>query len=471
MSRINTNVASLVSARYLNQNNADLKTSLERLSTGYRINRGSDDPAGLIASENLRSEMVGIKAAMANAERANSIVATAEGALAEVSDLLGDLQSLAVQSANAGGLNAEEIRANQLQVDGILDSIDRIASQTSFNGERLLDGSKGFRTSTAGGTVRDVTVNAAKGVADADLTVNVEVVTAAAKADGGALADVDADGAGESVTYEITGAKGSATITVADGTTAADLGDAVNALSGITGVIVSGGELVSKAFGADEFVRVEVVAGTNNAGLTEGLNTTSAGADAVVTINNAVASVDGYTASVRTPTLDIEFTMTDDLVDTAANTETITVEKGGGATFQLSPNIGVTGQEVVGLPSVFTTKLGAASEGVLSDIASGGANDLRTDAAGAQTIIEAATEQIATARGRLGSFIKDTVQTTINSLNVAYENVAAADSVIRETDFASETARLTRNQILVNASTSVLSIANATPQSVLSLIG
>ncbi|MFW6154572.1 MAG: flagellin [Planctomycetota bacterium] len=468
MSRINTNVAALVSSRYLNQNNAKLNTSLERLSTGYRINRGSDDPAGLIASENLRSEMTGIKAAITNAERANSIVATAEGALAEVSDLLSDLQSLAVQSANAGGLNAEEIRANQLQVDGILDSIDRIASQTSFNGAKLLDGSKGFRTSTASGTVQDVTVNAAKGVEDADRSVEVAVVTAATKADGGALGVVDAGGAGQSVTYEITGSKGSGTITVAHDTAIADLSAAINDLSSITGVIASGGNVASKFYGADAFVRVEAVSGTNTAGLTAGTNE---GTDAVVTVDNVVASVDGYDASVRTGTLGIDFTMTDDLVDTAANTETITIEKGGGATFQLSQNVGMAGQEVVGLPSVFTTKLGAAAEGFLSDIASGGTDDFQTDAAGAQAIIEAAIQQVATARGRLGSFIKDTVETTINSLNVAYENVAAADSVIRETDFANETARLTRNQILVNASTSVLSIANTTPQSVLALIG
>ncbi|NLF29377.1 MAG: flagellin [Planctomycetes bacterium] len=473
MSRINTNIAALISSRYLNQNNAKLNTSLERLSTGYRINRGSDDPAGLIASENLRSEMAGIKAALTNAERANSIVATAEGALSEVSDLLVDLQGLAVQSANSGGLSGEEIRANQLQVDGILESIDRIASQTSFNGERLLDGSKGFSTSTADGEIQDISVNMAKNAADEDLDIVVTTATAATRATTTAnVAAIDCGAAGTTITYEITGSKGSATVTFADGATAANVASAINALSAATGVIVSNNagayRVRSKAYGADEFVRVEVISGTNTAGLTA---ETVEGTDAVVTVNGVNASVDGNRASVRTGAIDISFTMVDALIGTAAATDTITIAKGGGATFQLSQNVGMTGREVVGIPSVSTARLGSASTGRLLDIASGGSYDLQTDAEGAQDIIEAALQQVATARGRLGSFVKDTVQTTINSLNVSYENVAAADSVIRETDFAKETAQLTRNQILVNASTSVLSIANTAPQSVLALIG
>src|SRR6478672_5919195 len=115
MSRINTNVSSLIAQRVLSKNNDQLNQSLERLSTGLKINSGADDPAGLIASENLRSEQAGITQAIDNAGRASNIIGTAEGGLSEVSSLLTELQSLVSQAANTGGLSSEEVAANQLQ--------------------------------------------------------------------------------------------------------------------------------------------------------------------------------------------------------------------------------------------------------------------------------------------------------------------------------------------------------------------
>src|SRR6187402_859957 len=136
MSRINTNVSSLIAQRVLRKNNDGLNTSLARLSTGLKINSGKDNPAGLIASENLRAEKAGITQAIDNAERANNIIGTAEGGLAEVSSLLTELQSLVGQAANTGGLSNEELAANQLQVDSILGSINRIAGATAFQGAK-----------------------------------------------------------------------------------------------------------------------------------------------------------------------------------------------------------------------------------------------------------------------------------------------------------------------------------------------
>src|SRR3712207_9205815 len=115
MSRINTNVSSLIAQRVLKRNNNNLNTSLERLSTGLKINKGADNPAGLIASENLRAEKAGISQAIDNAERASNIIGTAEGGLSEVSSLLTELQGLVGEAANSGGLSPEEVDANQLQ--------------------------------------------------------------------------------------------------------------------------------------------------------------------------------------------------------------------------------------------------------------------------------------------------------------------------------------------------------------------
>jgi flagellin len=148
MTRINTNVISINAQKTLSRTNAQLQESLTRLSSGLRINRGKDDPAGLIASEILRSDIINVERAITNSERANQLIATADSALGQVSTLLNEIRGLVSEAANTGALSEEQISANQLQVDSSLESIDRIARVTSFQGKRLLDGSLGFiRTS------------------------------------------------------------------------------------------------------------------------------------------------------------------------------------------------------------------------------------------------------------------------------------------------------------------------------------
>jgi flagellin len=147
MSRINTNVQSLIARRTVGINNDSLNQALERLSTGLRINSGQDDPAGLIASETLRSSIRAISTAIDNANRADTIVAVAEGGLQEVSSLLLELEALVDQTANEAGLTSQEVSANQLQIDAILQSIDRLAEATSFGDKKLLNGNLAFTTS------------------------------------------------------------------------------------------------------------------------------------------------------------------------------------------------------------------------------------------------------------------------------------------------------------------------------------
>jgi flagellin len=152
MSRINTNVGSLIAQKTLSRSNTQLQESLTRLSTGLRINVGKDDPAGLIASEVLRSDIISVQRGITNSERANQLIATADSALGQVSSLLNDVRGLVSEAANTGALSDEQIAANQLQIDSSLEAIDRVAQTTSFQGRRLLDGSLDFITSTAGGT-------------------------------------------------------------------------------------------------------------------------------------------------------------------------------------------------------------------------------------------------------------------------------------------------------------------------------
>ena len=184
MTRINTNVSSLVAQNRLNKTNSDLQTSLTRLSTGLRINSGKDDPAGLIASEALRSDITSINKAISNTQRASQIIATADSALGQVSSLLNDVRGLVVEAANNGALSDDEIAANQLQIDSSLEAINRIAQTTTFQGRRLLDGSLDFVTKagTGYGNVKDLKIDQANLGAVGQIAVNVKVTSAATRA-------------------------------------------------------------------------------------------------------------------------------------------------------------------------------------------------------------------------------------------------------------------------------------------------
>ena len=162
MTRINTNLSSLTAQHSLKRSQDSLQTSLTRLSTGLRINTGKDDPAGLIASEQLRSEITSIGQSIKNSERAGNIIATADAALGEVSSLLNDVRSLVQSSANKGAVSDAEVAANQVQVDNALDAITRIAQTTVFAGQKLLNGTKSFSVSGSLGSFNsptDITIN------------------------------------------------------------------------------------------------------------------------------------------------------------------------------------------------------------------------------------------------------------------------------------------------------------------------
>ena len=238
MSRINTNVSSLIAQRSLGSQNMSLTKSLQRLSTGLAINRGADDPAGLIASENLRSEKAAINSAINNAERAEQVVNVAEGGLQEVSNLLVELQSLVSSTANEAGVSDEEKSANQLQIDSILQTIDRIANATSFQGEKLLNGNYDYQNDASNTDFSDVTINAAKLSDDGTaMSVSVDVQQSAATG----LMFISAGGGfnlqnGGQYTIEVTGEKGSQQFTFASGTAVSDMQTAVNSFSDQVGV-------------------------------------------------------------------------------------------------------------------------------------------------------------------------------------------------------------------------------------------
>jgi flagellin len=490
MSRINTNVPSMLARRVLGMQNKLLNSSLERLSTGLRINRGADDPAGLIASENLRSEKAALNAAIGNAQRAEQVANVAEGGLQEINALLLELQSLVGQSANDAGISPEEKEANQLQVDSILQTIDRIANSTSFNGSKLLNGN--FDYTIEGVTnfdqIADLSVQSAR-LSDevgSEISVTIDVTQSAQTAEvylstGATLAN----GGNGSITLEVTGTEGVQQFTFASGTAQADIIAAINTFSEALGVSAIQNatdtdmvEFRSQTFGSSEFVRVKILEGTA-ADLVFDAPAGSAsqdlkdyGRDATVLINGNQATTDGLKARVATDGFDVTINI-DGTTALNTNTGTATFKiTGGGADFNLAPKVNLASKVSLGIETVTTGNLGDQIDGFLSALKSGGtANVVNGNLSKAQRIVDQAIKQNASLRGRLGAFTKNVVGSTINNLGVTLENTAAAESVIRDTDFAFETAALTRQQIMAQAATQSLALANTQPQSVLSLLG
>lgn len=240
MTRINTNVSSLVGRNNLQSANSSLSQSLTRLSTGLRINTGKDDPAGLIASENLRSDITSIGKAISNTDRANQVIATADSALGQVSSLLNDIRGLVTESANAGALSEDQIDANQLQVDSSLAALNRIAQTTTFQGRRLLDGSLDFQTSQGANSanVSNLQIDQANLGATGQVSVDVNVTTAATQAtvEVGSLPDVTPPASG-AVTFDIettaaVGSTGSVDFDIITGDTTQGNGDFTTTAAG-----------------------------------------------------------------------------------------------------------------------------------------------------------------------------------------------------------------------------------------------
>lgn len=787
MSRINTNVSSLVAQKTLARSNNDLQTSLTRLSTGLRINKGKDDPAGLIASEILRSDIIATQRAITNSERANQIIATADSALSQVSALLNDIRGLVSEAANSGALSDEQITANQLQVDSSLEAIDRIAQTTSFQGRRLLDGSLDFLTSSVGtvdprasGTIGSVTdafatgsfgaaddanatitlsgaaglgglsftaisagstlngtkveyvfdsggsasatfagnaltitltagttaadvativnaltastgisaavvtagaifsagsaesaaysatlaggafnnkislsaVSAGSSFNDLDIVVSVsdaaatatystatntltisvsaagttaavvsainatgvfqasaqsaaaagvygagttsavtaggassnqillsavtggsaysntnvtiatsdaaaaasydtasntltisrsaaatasEVATAinatgvfsatalgtgtgvltagtiSAATTGGTtgsanLSDLKIDqanfGTASSITVDVRidrqatqselyysggtlssdlilqvgGKSGFETFNFGSGSTVNQIRDAINLVSDATGVsasvtsgTVSGSvlKLSSVEYGSDAFVQAKALSGSfASVNLSGTATDRTVGTNVAARINGVQAIGKGLRTSLNTSTLDLSFSVNQALADGDSFSFSIT---GGGANFQIGPDVVSNQQARVGIQGVSTSTLGGVS-GKLYELRSGGAKDLDSDTKGAAKVVDEVISAVTGLRGRLGAFQKTTLETNITTLNDALENLTEAESSIRDADFAAESARLTRAQILVQSGTAVLQIANQNPQNILSLL-
>ncbi len=473
--RVNTNVTAMDALMNLGNTNAEFSKSIQRLSTGLRINSAADDPAGLIISEQLRAQIGGISQAVQNSQDAVNYAKTAEGAFNEVSSLLNDARSLAVASANTATLSTSQIQANQTQLQSIVDSITRIAQTTQFGTKKLLDGSSGVSSSvTNANMISSLTIGGTFGgsALTSNATVTLNSVTAATQAKVSSVAfaalTTTVPNAGA---FTINGVTFNATAS----TTANDLLTMINQASGQTGVTASydGSKinLVSNQFGS-----VGKVVLTDAAGVigSSGAGTySSTGTDAAASV-----TVGGTTNVLFTGGLNLNdgLTLTDSDGNTLRLTQGGNVTSGtavtvgqvtvGSAQFQIGGNAGQTVNLSIGNFAASQLGTGVASGVNLTNL------NLATGAGATQAIqvIDKAIDDVTRERGQIGSFQKNILESNIRSLGVAKENLSATESSIRDTDVAEEMTNYTKLQILQQSGMAVLAQANAAPQSVLSLL-
>ncbi len=443
---------------------AALDASNLRLTMAKRILSASDDPAGVIAAENLKSSIAQIDAASRNGERINSIIDTADGAMAQISSLLGTIETNALAAAGSS-VTAEEQAAYQAEIDAAVDAIDTLVNTTTFGNLRLLDGGIGYTTSGIDTTeLTDVRVNSAD-TGGGSVSVDVEVVSAAEKAvisyAGGVLTDT--------VTFSLTGSNGTEEFSFSSGTTISAIETAVNAVSDATGVVAEadGGTLYfrSQNYGADQSVSISVTGGTF---AMTGSVTSDEGVDAAVTVNGQTASADGMKVYFSSGSTSVRFTLQESFGNVGGGSSTFSIT-GGGANWQLDAN--PINKIHFGLSSLGSSSLGNDSLGYLNSLKSGGANALASgNYQQAANIASAASMQVATDRARVGAVQSYTVNATLDSLAEGKIAKASALSSIEDLDYASETANNNRLQLLMQVGTSVLASLNQNMTSILSLL-
>src|SRR5579872_20636 len=591
--RISTNLDSLRGLLNLQRSNDSQSQALQRLSTGTQINSAADNPSGLIASNSLGLQISAINSSITNSNLANNVIGTADAALAQVDTLLNQIRGLVQQGVNSGAQSTAQIQADQSQIDAALGAINRVASNTQFAGQNLLDGSKAFttvQTSADAAKLSNFSVNQALFGSASSITIDAQVQTAATQ---GTLT-YNTGNLTAATTLQISGAKGSQVLFFGAGSSYQNVTDAINANTDATGVsasittaatpatvtigagnsglkftdarqnagasdpavsvsfVVSGNNtarsvsvtgnaitvnlatdangnvvntetatsvaatitgnsqasalvsvaqvgngtgvvassggaqnltggvnatltLTSTDFGSQQFVGVQVLNGTfqtyNSAAAA---SFRSAGTDIVAKINGQTATGNGLTASISTSLLDASVTFAS--ASNLVNVDSKVTVTGGGSLFQIGQNVSIAGQIGVGINSVNTATLGGVA-GKLYQLGSSGGKSLLNVGQGGVTggnlvdIINQSLSQVDSLRARLGALQSDVIQTNINSLGVALQNITDAKSQIADTDFAATTAQLTQSQILSQAGISVLQIANQSPQQVLKLLG
>ncbi len=459
--RINNNIMAMNTHRQLGIGNSMASRSMEKLSSGLRINRAGDDAAGLAISEKMRGQIRGLGQASRNAQDSISLVQTAEGALNETHSILQRMRELAVQ-ASSDTNTTDDRNEIQKEINQLTSEIDRIATTTEFNTKKLLNGDSGTKVIYGS----NANVQSATSTSDNIVAGSYEIVTSTAAeqaAAAGALfdnTDITVSGTqtivvnGQSIDFDAVNNDAA--------TTAANFIGAVNS-SGL-GITASGSEssivLTSNEYGSDQVITITASSLTAAMGLTTDAVTdkTDAGVDVAGTIGGNAATGSGTTLVGTTgDTIGLKVTLTGTAAAAAAGTKgDIQVTKNA-LTTQIGANENQT--MTLNINSMQSTDL---SVNLLDVTSQGGA-------ASAITTIDDAIKTVSSERSKLGAY-QNRLEHTINNLNTSSENLQASESRIRDVDMAKEMMEFTKNNILQQAAQAMLAQANQAPQGVLQLL-
>ncbi|MDH5750894.1 MAG: flagellin [Deltaproteobacteria bacterium] len=478
--RINHNIAAMNGHRSLVENGLNLRRSLEKLSSGMKINRSSDSPAGLIISEQMRAQIAGLNQAVDNAETASTMVQTTEAAMSEVTNILTKMRQLAIHAANEGANDKNMLEADQLEMRNALDSLDRVAFNAQFGVKKLLDGSTGANGVGIGQGIEFIEASPRTKASPVE-GYDVQVFRQGTKArvDGTTALDQEMIDNKE----EFTIAEGGRTVsfTTTPGMTVAQT------FGLLRNEIEKGGLMIDMIENEDGTLSFQhwnygskptfAVSSSTDGVLSEvgrSMMEAKQGGDIAGMIGGEVTTGEGQVLTgiegTKTEGLKIRYTGERTVEeDSEENVGRIAVYQNS-LIFQVGGNVGQTVS--VSLVNANTRVLGRGVENdskyrSIRDV------DLRSvqGATDTQKLVDVAINEVNTARARLGAFQKNALENNLRQLRINVEELTNAESVIRDSDMAKEVAEYTKNQILMQSSTAMLAQANQMPRIVLELLG
>jgi len=484
--RVNHNMSAVNAHRNVVKNADAQAKTMEKLSSGLKINRAADSPAQLQISENLRAQSAGLNQAIDNSQMAVSLMQTAEGALDEVSSALIQARQLAVHAGNEGANDPNMLQADQSEINNILEQVNRIATSTQYGHNYLLDGSRAGNGVTTGDNLEfvDATTEAhSSGVGGYAVKIN----NAASRANhtGSVALTQGIIDSGEQITVS-EGGRTVNFLTEKGKTVEQTLNDLSTAISDAgleldlirpyppmtDGNVPQAVSFRHKEFGSEHTFQVA----SNTAGLVSNVSNSNVvvknGTDVAGEINGEVSFGKGQvlTGSDGSGTAEgIKVRYTGESIPLGGNAGTVTFSQNS-LTFQIGANADQHSE--ISLRSIKTNDLGRGEKNSsnfksLSEILVLNADQAQD----AIRVIDQAIEEVSATRGKMGAFQKNNLESNLNYLRIAHENTVSSESVIRDADMAEEMATFTRNQIMMEASTSMMAQANQNSMTVLKLIG
>lgn len=492
-SYINTNIASMNAQRSLTTSQGSLQTSMQRLSSGLRINSAKDDSAGLAISQRMTSQLNGQNQAARNANDGISLAQTAEGDLQQIGSNLQRIRDLAVQAANGSNSASDRASLNN-EASQLISEINRVASSSNFNGVNLLDGSfanQTFQVGANGSSNDQISISAIASAKSSSLGVGSTSSYKTTVAGAGAVTTTALASGDLSINGYQVGASASDGVSFSNATgSGIAKAAAINAISGQTGVTATVGSTAVAGTASTSATAIAsgdiTINGVNLGALSASTSGAQRGAQVAAAVN-AISSQTGVSATFDTTTgavalaaadgRNITVTASTNAAAAAANTG-ITVSATG-ATDIATSTLSLSSTSSAGITLANGTGTGLTAANLTGGFTSAavtvgaGVSSLNlSTAAGAQSAlatIDSAIASVNSSRASLGA-IQNRFTSAVNSLQTSQENLASARSRIQDSDFASETANMTRSQVLQQAGTAILAQANSLPNGVLALL-